>query len=344
MSRKIIDILQDKVSEELGTGKLTKAKRMKLETLLDELSQSLPENSSFEKEYKHLLRFREYNKGYISRLLFDYAEGMELLEIFKEKILAIGNQFYQENKKNKTYKFKVLTALYDRAVLVASEVITLMQNGFASGALSRWRTLYETSVIAIFLSINEEVISERYLKYDAVERLSNARRYNEKSSALGFGKLSKRTIEKIQKEVDNLKSVFGSDFAKNYGWSKPVFPNKNPTFYDIVHKTDIDYMYPFYDLSCHYVHSGVHGVFYNIGKIYGTTGDKRFSGQSNVGFVDTAQITAFSLLHVIEAYVLLKPSLDNLVNIWFLRKMVTDIANAFMRGQEKTQQEEIQYN
>lgn len=200
--------MQDKVSEELGTGKLTKAKRMKLETLLDELSQSLPGNSSFEKEYKHLLRFREYNKGYISRLLFDYAEGMELLEIFKEKILAIGNQFYQGNKKNKTYKFKVLTALYDRAVLVASEVITLMQNGFASGALSRWRTLYETSVIAIFLSINEEV----------------------------------------------------------------------------------------------------------------------------------------SLLHVIEAYVLLKPSLDNLVNIWFLRKMVTDIANAFMRGQEKTQQEEIQYN
>ncbi len=89
-------------------------------------------------------------------------------------------------------------------------------------------------------------------------------------------------------------------------------------------------MYPFYDLSCHYVHSGVYGVFYNIGKIYGTTGDKRFSGQSNVGFVDTAQITAFSLLHVIEAYVLLKPALDDLVNICFLKKMVTDIANAFI--------------
>ena len=42
----------------------------------------------------------------------------------------------------------MLIRLHGKAVLTAREVLTLLRNGYSSGAFARWRTLHEVRVMS----------------------------------------------------------------------------------------------------------------------------------------------------------------------------------------------------
>ena len=52
---------------------------------------------------------------------------------------------------------------------MADEIICLLENGFADGAMARWRTLHEIAIVAIVLSKHGEDIAQGYLDHQAVE-------------------------------------------------------------------------------------------------------------------------------------------------------------------------------
>jgi hypothetical protein len=63
-------------------------------------------------------------------------------------------------------------ALYSRGCLTASEVLSLARTGHGSGALARWRTLFETSVVAQFLIGNGDEAAERFMDHWMVDRVT----------------------------------------------------------------------------------------------------------------------------------------------------------------------------
>ncbi|WP_217430933.1 DUF5677 domain-containing protein [Sphingomonas bacterium] len=49
--------------------------------------------------------------------------------------------------------------LHARACQVVFEIITLMENGLADGAMARWRTLHEITVVATILAEHGEELA-----------------------------------------------------------------------------------------------------------------------------------------------------------------------------------------
>lgn len=62
-----------------------------------------------------------------------------------------------------------LVRMLVRACQVTDEIICLLENGFADGAMARWRTLHEIAVVAAVISRHGESIVERYIAHQAVE-------------------------------------------------------------------------------------------------------------------------------------------------------------------------------
>ena len=58
--------------------------------------------------------------------------------------------------RGKQDKVRVLLIRLVRACQVTDEIICLLENGFADGAMARWRTLHEIAVVAVVISQHGE--------------------------------------------------------------------------------------------------------------------------------------------------------------------------------------------
>ncbi len=161
--------------------------------------------------------------------------------------------------------------LHSRACLIATEILSLSENGYADGAHARWRTLYEMATIASFI-INPNVkghgndIAERYYLYRIVEDLRIF-------EAIG-GK--KETIEKLRSKVDGLKNRFGRSFARKNGWASDAFndpdnPKFNGNFSEIERRAEYAVKDPIkkvlYKMASITLHSGAVGDINSLGSM-----------------------------------------------------------------------------
>lgn len=63
-----------------------------------------------------------------------------------------------------SYLYHALSNIHGRALQIYAEIMCLNKNGYADGAYARWRSLYELSVIAAFISKNGEKVAEAFVK------------------------------------------------------------------------------------------------------------------------------------------------------------------------------------
>jgi len=59
--------------------------------------------------------------------------------------------------------------LHIRACQVTNEIIILLENGYADGAMARWRTLHEIATVAAVIAKFGDELAERYVHYQIVE-------------------------------------------------------------------------------------------------------------------------------------------------------------------------------
>ncbi len=299
------------------------------------------ETSFYLEGYQHVIRMREYNKGFLSRILYDYHFPITHLEIFCENCLILGKDFLEKNRTKQSSLLEALLRLHGKAILISSEILCLIKNGFASGALARWRTLFETSVIAIFIAKNGEEIAKRYLDYIEVETIKEQKNYIEYSKELDYEELEQETIDKNLNDKKRLMNEYGEDFFKgDYGWAKPAFnANEHITFKQILKKTGQESIYLHYAFACNYVHAGAKSLYYDIGLLQGLN-EEFFPAQSNVGFADPAQLLAYSILNTTSAFISLNPEMGDLLHILFLKKKVIEIADEFMKVENELEERE----
>jgi hypothetical protein len=84
-----------------------------------------------------------------------------------------------------------------RACQVTDEIACLLENGFADGAMARWRTLHEIAMVAAVISQHGEAIAERYLAHQFVESKRAMDKYLACYKQLGYGPLPLREQKKF---------------------------------------------------------------------------------------------------------------------------------------------------
>lgn len=123
----------------------------------------------------------------------------------------------------------VITRLHGRAASVAGEVQALLCNGFADGALSRWRTMHELTVTAMFIAQLGPDVAERFAAHVHADSIKSARQYQTFASILGFRQISIREQRDLEATACELERRYGKCFLGDYGWAAEALGSPRPT-------------------------------------------------------------------------------------------------------------------
>ena len=119
---------------------------------------------------RELESVRKENRYFTNRLYKTWKKPIDYFEALIELITSCTSSFvetfYEDAYKNNNLLFNALQNIQARALLISRECLTLIKNGYPDGAFSRWRTLYELSVIGKLLyDENNQELCEKYLNY-----------------------------------------------------------------------------------------------------------------------------------------------------------------------------------
>src|SRR5208282_6072349 len=101
------------------------------------------------------------------------------------------------------FAFEVLTRLHARSCQIASEVLSLLLAGHADGAMARWRSLHEISVVCSFISKHGNELAERYLLHQCVESYKAAAQYQEYCDRIGDAPFTSEQISSLERDRAN---------------------------------------------------------------------------------------------------------------------------------------------
>jgi Family of unknown function (DUF5677) len=295
-------------------------------------------------DYINLLKNRDYRTGFISRILHDYSDSFYLLEIFFEKCLGILVNFREKNikKMSKNPSFLALLRLLGRSILISGEIIILLKNGFPSGALARWRSLFETSIFSMLISSKGNSLAKRYLDYIDIETYNEAKTYKENSAYL---EIEDHEIDllKLEKRKNELEKIYGIEFSKQNGWAVNflnIKKGKLPSIKEILIELKQTHMYPYYKFSNIPLHAGPKNLFFDLAKINGNIDDKIVAGPSNIGFTEPAQLTALSLYNSVGALLSVHPKEEHILELIILRTQIKEIGTRFLEVQANIEKKE----
>lgn len=243
-----------------------------------------------------------------------WGDGLDYLRMLLTCCREIGTQTVKRHSKSKSkrhaFRRWVLVRLHARACQVADEIICLMENGFAEGAMARWRTLHELSVVATLIADGDEDLAERYILHDAVEVKRQADEYEAAQVGLGATPIGKRERKAIDREYEVVLKKYGNAFSHPYGWAASHMNLKKPTFKDLQSAADHAGMNSYYKLASFGVHASARSLFFNLSAI----GDQEvlLAGRCNGGLEEPGRRTAYSLALITSLYAGSSPDIDRI--------------------------------
>jgi hypothetical protein len=150
-----------------------------------------------------------------------WAEGLDRLRMLLDLSRNTGQEYDERLHRSKSQRNRhlrqALSSLHIRACQVTSEIIVLMENGYADGAMARWRTLHEIAVVAGVIADGGDPLAERYLAHEAVEAKRAMDEYARCHVPLGERPLSKRDIHHVTATFDAVSAKFGKYFSSMAG-------------------------------------------------------------------------------------------------------------------------------
>lgn len=129
----------------------------------------------------------------------------------------------------------VLVGLSVRAVSTMNEMSVLLRSGYAMGARSRWRTLFEIAVVAKVLALGNRHTATRFQEHRWVMLARERQRTGEREW------IGSPTPEDA---VRRLRRRFGDPFCGPYGWAANVTKSRlgkeRPSWQDLVALSGLD--------------------------------------------------------------------------------------------------------
>ena len=235
----------------------------------------------------------------------------------------------------------VLLRLHVRACQVTGEIILLLENGYADGAMARWRTLHEIAVVAAVITKFGEEMAERYVYYQIVESFSALKAYERNHKALGFKPLSKAQSAKVREDHAKTLRRFGKNFGAEYGWAAHHLNAKEKehvTFARLEEEAGNAMMRSPYKMASYNVHASPKGVYFKLGSLKGSP--VLLAGMSNAGLTEPAQNAAVSLAEITWLVIGDSSIFEDVIAAKIVALLEAEIPVAFSKADKRLQRDE----
>lgn len=231
--------------------------------------------------------------------------------------------------------FNTLVHLQPRALLVTSEVMCLLRGGFADGALTRWRSLHEITVVAMFIIKHGHKAAFPYRMSVWFQGFKRANDYNKHADRAGHEPIGPDDLAEIKALRDEAESKLGRAISDDWDWAAETNIKKGRlTFADIEKDVDMEHWRPRYKWACQHTHAG----FAHPTKLLGMSEAKEMVfqvGASNSGLADPIHMTAISLMQMTATFLSTsKPNFDRLMHIKMIKLLVDEIGEAAVKVQQ----------
>jgi hypothetical protein len=248
------------------------------------------------------------------------------------------NESQPEGKKKQLRS--ILIRLLTRGCQVTDEIICLLENGFADGAMARWRTLHEIAVVAAVIAQHGEDIAQRYLDHQAVESKRALSKYLACYKDLGFRPLPARKQNKIIKAFDKAIRKYGQEFDSEYGWAAHHLKNKRPSFAVLEKAAGRAEMRTYYQMGNDNIHAGIKSMYVRLGLM---DYQGLLAGRSNGGLMEPGQNAAHTLMQLSAIVCLSEPIMDDLVAGEMLQTLRSEIPKSFYQADKQLRRDDKEY-
>jgi len=278
---------------------------------------------------KILRQLKREQRGFTQRLGRDWQQPLDslllLIWICRECGSSVNVAARSRATRAPSKKVEVLTRLHARACQTALEVHVLLSNGFADGALARWRTLYELDVVAAFVNRYGSSAAYLFTEHHVVCAKKHADAYNESAITLGLPKIPLPEYNRLVRKCRTLEKRYGKHFLGDYGWANIAL--KRPgrmTFRDIVNIVGYDHLRSDYATANSSIHATATSLYFRVG-LHETHDEVLLAGPSNLGLVDVVSLTAQALLGLTGTTTNLKGNIDRLALLDVAQSMYSDL-------------------
>lgn len=267
---------------------------------------------------------RKQQAAFEIRNLRRWRKAFDLLETIWVCCEEVGRGFNDHHGTialhERDHVFEAITYLHAKALLVTSEIICLLKGGFADGAITRWRTLYENNVIATLIRQEGEELAIRYVAHSRVQAWQREQASPEYET---------EELTDLKAQAEHAISNFGEDMKLRHGWASKLVGKKKPTFKDIAAKCGrLNDEGGIYEYASRHIHFN-HRLFDELLATCETEQNILLVGSSNSGMVEPLMATAISVTEATFLLLLYKPNIDRLAyldSIWRMANRMDKLA------------------
>ena len=260
-----------------------------------------------------------------------WGKALDLLRVILTTSREIGGEtvtrFKRSRARSRRQCQEVLLLLHGRACQVTAEIITLLEHGYADGAMARWRTLREIEIVALVIADGGDDVAEQYVAYQAIEDKKEMREYEQSPSATcPIARRDKRLIDKAYSAAIKR---FGPAFGKRNGWAARYLNRNDVTLRDLEEAAGRASGRMHYMMASHNIHAGPKGVFFRLG--HPDTSIALLAGASNAGLDEAGAKAAHSLTCITGLVFPSKLTLDDIIILETLLTLRDQAIRAFER-------------
>jgi hypothetical protein len=221
---KFSELIKDVITELITSGQLNPDQvrgsyEKILETTADTLHKALEASQT-----ASLSDLSASMNGFLERNYKRWKEGFDRLQLFRHYCMEAGQAFQQKFLRYPQFVndplLGVLMRLHAHACRITGEVIALLTNGYADGALSRWRTLHEIAVTSMLLKKHGRAAAEDYIRYGLVQSVNGMKGYQETAEAMRRKPYSTEELGEAEQLRQAILDKYGKDFCSRNGWAR----------------------------------------------------------------------------------------------------------------------------
>jgi hypothetical protein len=286
-------------SEQLNSEQILPSEKI-LESIVDVLHKALEASQP-----SQLSDLYSSEKGFLERNYQRWKEGFDRLQLFRLCCIEAGQEFQEEFLKYPQFindpLLGVLMRLHAHACRITGEIIASLTNGYADGALSRWRTLHEMAVTALLLQKYGKPAAEDYIRYGLIQSVNGMEGYQETAAAMRRQPYSPEELEEAKQLREAILDDYGQDFLSRNGWARKYVGGSR--FDKLQKAVGLDKWRNDYAIASRDIHTD----YRDMQSLYAMSEAKQevlLCGQSNSGMVEPAHCTAIALLQITATFIL----------------------------------------
>jgi Family of unknown function (DUF5677) len=237
----------------------------------------------------------------------------------------------------------LLLSLYGKSCSIATEISTLLRDGYPDAAISRLRTLYEHLVIMMVLHNDQtyETI-ERYQDHAAFEVLSRLRaeRRNLANPVFSFPAGYDREVAKQLAEATSLANVarakWGKSIEEQYEWARPALASKKKqrkiVFSDLESAAGMTFLRVDYLHGNERIHAGAYSVINHLdlkGDFISPTRPRRSDTVTQHGGSRTALLLGWAARAAGRTIAWETEEYDEFLYVFEMQRAADEVANTF---------------